>query len=136
MSFQSSSSSYKPSNFIVFWGMSTLELATEEMVLGLEHRSVDPKTPYRTFFLDGGTTAGLYQWFAHPASAGEVEFLDTDSGFTGGWDGAWNDIYNYELHGPITMDVTLPNGSVVSYFVYRTDHNDLGPCNWTSGPLT
>ena len=136
MGFQSSQSAYKPSPFIIFWGLNAAEVPTEEVVQSLQNRSIDPKTPYRTFTLNGGTTGGLYHYWASPVSAGEVEFLDVESGFTGGWDGAHNDIWNPELYGPVTIDVLTESGIVVPYYVYRTDHNDLGPVTWTSSLST
>jgi hypothetical protein len=136
MGFQSTQSVYKPKPFLIMWGQSTQEVADEALVLGLENRSVDPQTIDRTFFLTSTNGQDLYQYWASPVSAGEVEFLDTDSQFVGGWDGANNDIWDPLKFGPITLNITTPSGLVVPYYVYRTDYNNLGPCNWLSRAST
>lgn len=114
-----------------WYGMSTVEVATEAVILGLTGRGTTSGTYLTSFTLNA--TTGLYQYFAYPVSYGACQFLDTDSGFIGGWDGANNDIYS--LSGPIVMDIHV-GGQVVPFYVYRTDHEGLTLCHWTTQPAS
>lgn len=117
-------------NIAPYYGLSTTDAATEATVLSLQHRGT-PGTFVLTFSLTAGV--GQYQYFAYPESYGPCEFYDNDSSFTGGWDGANNDPFN--IYGPIVVPVTV-NSVIIPFYVYRTDHDDLGLCNWTTKVYT
>lgn len=120
---------YKPGSFLLLWGLSTLRRATPEMVLNLSVRSVSPKNVNRTFSLTAN--GGNFMYFASPVEFGPVQFLDTDSSFVGGWDGA-ND-NPFEVYGPIMLDLVIEE-ETIPYYVYRTDYEDLGLCHWKTSP--
>ena len=63
--------------------------------------------------------------YAYPASYGFATFLDIESNFTGGWDGAVA-----PAKGPATVNVTI-GGNVVPFYVYKTDYPNLGPVTWS-----
>lgn len=132
MGFQSTQSRYKATLPAPFYGMSTLEVATPAMVLALSGRFPVPITITRDFTLNAPTGSGLYMYFASPVSYGLVQFLDVESTFIGGWDGAQNN--PYDLYGPITLNITVPDGSIVPFYVYRTDFSELGSVHWQSSP--
>lgn len=75
--------------------------------------------PYR-FTLNA--PVGQYMYFAAPTTYGYIKFYDTESQFTGGWDGANN---NWSIFGP--RDVPIDG---VMYYVYRTDFSGLGLSIW------
>ena len=102
---------------------------TEALILGLTIRgTVEDRT-------GGFTTAnplllesqGMSQtmMYAYPASYGFATFLDIESNFTGGWDGAMA-----PAMGPATVNVTI-GGNVVPFYVYKTDYPNLGPVTWS-----
>lgn len=102
---------------------------TEALILGLTIRgTVEDRT-------GGFTTAnplllesqGMSQtmMYAYPASYGFATFLDIESNFTGGWDGAMA-----PAMGPATVNVTI-GGNVVVFYVYKTDYPNLGPVTWS-----
>ena len=102
---------------------------TEALILGLTIRgTVEDRT-------GGFTTAnplllesqGMSQtmMYAYPASYGFATFLDIESNFTGGWDGAVA-----PAMGPATVNVTI-GGNVVPFYVYKTDYPNLGPVTWS-----
>ena len=102
---------------------------TEALILGLTIRgTVADRT-------GGFTTAnplllesqGMSQtmMYAYPASYGFATFLDIESNFTGGWDGAMA-----PAMGPATVNVTI-GGNVVPFYVYKTDYPNLGPVTWS-----
>lgn len=63
-----------------------------------------------------------YQFYATPVKFGEVQFLDDNSAFVGGWDGS-----NAPAYGPIIVPVELEEGGgTVDFYLYRTDHPNLG----------
>lgn len=132
MSFQAAQSHFQPNElYVPVWGMSTQAIADAALVLGLQTRStVQPATLTQDFTLNAPSSSGLYMYFAYPVSMGLVQFLDVDSQFTGGWDGANDDPYN--VYGPITINITVPSGEVVPFYVYRTDYSDLGSVHWQS----
>ena len=111
-----------------YYGLSTLEVATEAMILNLAYRGPTAGVVDATIHLNASVGSGMYQFYAYPAAYGPAKFYDIDSGFYGGWDGANNDFMN--IWGPLTIDVTVA-GNKVPFFVYRTDYPDLGSCNWT-----
>lgn len=113
-----------------YYGLSTIAVATESLVLGLSNRGTNG-TYALSFVLDA--PAGSYQYFAYPVSYGACQMLDTDSGFVGGWDGANDDPYN--VYGPITLDVHI-SGDIIPFYVYRTDFDGLGLCHWTTQAAT
>lgn len=128
MGIQSTQSIYRPKDFNIMWGLSAQAIANEALVLGLANRSADPQTIVRDFWLNAPTGTGFYMYWASPVSAGQVQFFDVESQFTGGWDGA-ND-NPYEIYGPITLNITTPSGLVVPYYVYRSDYSELGNVHW------
>ena len=132
MGFQSVQSTHRAKLYAPFYGLSTLEVATEEMLLSLNRSMVTPMTTVLDFTLDAPTGSNLYMYFASPVSLGLVQFLDVESTFVGGWDGANNDPFN--VYGPITMNITAPDGSIIPFYVYRTDWYDLGSVRWQSSP--
>ena len=102
---------------------------TEALILGLTIRgTVEDRT-------GGFTTAnplllesqGMSQtmMYAYPASYGFATFLDIESNFTGGWDGAVA-----PAMGPAAVNVTI-GGNVVPFYVYKTDYPNLGPVKWS-----
>ena len=102
---------------------------TEALILGL---TIQGTVADRT---GGFTTAnplllesqGMSQtmMYAYPASYGFATFLDIESNFTGGWDGAVA-----PAMGPATVNVTI-GGNVVPFYVYKTDYPNLGPVTWS-----
>lgn len=84
-----------------------------------------------------------YMYFAYPKSYGKAQFFDQLSQFFGGWGGAGNS-------GPGPSDLTMANfndepyvasitmnGSLMEYYVYRTDYANLGPAasnKWLVSP--
>lgn len=118
-----------PANLSIapYFGLSNSANVNQALVLGLQYRGV-AGTPETSITLDAPTGSGAYQYFAYPASYGLVDFLDTDSNFTGGWDGA-ND-NPMEVYGPVTIMVQS-EGFLVPFYVYRTDYAELGLCHWT-----
>ena len=102
---------------------------TEALILGL---TIQGTVADRT---GGFTTAnplllesqGMSQtmMYAYPASYGFATFLDIESNFTGGWDGAMA-----PAMGPATVNVTI-GGNVVPFYVYKTDYPNLGPVTWS-----
>lgn len=77
------------------------------------------------------TVSSGYGYFAYPSALGLATFTDTATNFPGGWDGAsWpanGDIG--EDFGPIEVMRNV-NGTVINYYVYRTDFPDLGALNY------
>ncbi len=63
--------------------------------------------------------------YAYPASYGLATFQDTSAPGTGGWDGA-----TPSGSGPATVDVMI-DGVAVPFYVYETDHPNLGQVSWT-----
>ena len=68
-----------------------------------------------------------YGYFAHPSSLGTATFTDTNSLFTGGWDGAtWpNNGSVGATNGPLTILRTI-GGQQQSWKLYRTDFPGIG----------
>lgn len=67
-----------------------------------------------------------YMWYAYPMSYGLATFLDVGSQLTGGWDGAGNSgDGSTQYGGPIQVGIDT-NGVGTTYYVYRTDHSNLG----------
>lgn len=129
MGFQSTCLSHRvvsatPPLVAPYYGLSTVRVATPEMVLGLSNRGT-PGSVEATFNLTAGP--GQYQYFASPKKYGLVRFLDPDSSFYGGWDGANDDPWT--VWGPIVLDIEV-EGRLYPFYVYRTDHQNLGFCRW------
>lgn len=133
MGFQSTQSAYKATLQAPFYGMSAQAVATPAMVLALSGRFPSPISVTQDFTLNAPIASGLYMYFASPVSYGLVQFLDVESTFIGGWDGAQDN--PYDLYGPITLNITIPSGVIVPFYVYRTDYSELGSVNWRSSPL-
>ncbi len=102
----------------VYIGMSTNVSISESLILSFAQHVV-LTLPYQ-FILN--SPANDYMYWASPATLGKVKFYDSDSQFTGGWDGAYND---YVRTGPIEIIINS-----LLYKVYRTDFPGLGLCNW------
>lgn len=107
-----------------YYGLSTEVNITEALVLGLSNRG-NVGTNDFTFTLNAAPGSGLFMFYAYPVDFGASQFLDHDSGFYGGWDGANNDIWNGP-YGPVTITV-----QGIPFYVYRTDYEDLGSKTWT-----
>lgn len=107
-----------------YYGLSTDINITEALVLGLSNRGT-AGTNALTFNLDAPPGSGLFMFYAYPVDFGASQFVDQDNGFPGGWDGAYNDIWNGP-YGPMTISVMG-----IPFYVYRTDHEDLGLKTWT-----
>lgn len=130
MGFQSTQQRYTKTKIVAaYYGMSTNPIADEALVLGLSGRGPTPGSLDVTFSLDAPAGSGLYQYFAYPAEYGMVGFYDSDSFFYGGWDGANNN--PYVIYGTKIVNVNV-GGSVVPFYVYRTDWPNLGMCNWVA----
>lgn len=91
-----------------------------------------PTLQYRT---NGGKAASfaiddvgmdVYMWYAYPMSYGTASFYDVLSQQFGGWDGAGSPgNYATPAGGPIQVSLES-NGIGVVWYVYRTDHSNLG----------
>lgn len=133
MGFQSVQLQYRPkvlAGIAPFYGLSTVAIATPATILGFTGRGT-PGVIDLVFTLNSPANSGLYMYFAYPASLGLAKFLDTDSMFYGGWDGANDDPQN--IYGPATLMITYL-GVPTSFYVYRTDYPDLALCHWTASP--
>ena len=102
---------------------------TEALILGLTIRgTVEDRTGGFTtanpLLLESQGTSQTMM-YAYPASYGFATFLDIESNFTGGWDGAMA-----PAMGPATVNVTI-GGNVVPFYVYKTDYPNLGPVTWS-----
>ena len=113
-----------------YYGTSASTIINQSLVLGLAGRG-SPGVLTTTFTLNAPAGSGLYMYFAYPASYGLARFLDLDSMFYGGWDGANDDPQN--IYGPATIDVTV-NSVVTPFYVYRTDYPELALCHWEASP--
>lgn len=115
-------------NIAPYYGISQLLLMTADGILSLSNRGT-AGTLDCTFSLNPGTVedAGWHQWFCYPAEYGPAQFVDRDNNFIGGWDGAHDDFCN--IYGPSLVNVLI-EGKQVPFYCYRTDHPDLGLCNW------
>ena len=102
---------------LLYVGVSSVALMTSAVVQTLP--SMTPVLP-KLFDLTASTNQFMY--WASPITLGYVKFYDTESMFTGGWDGAHDD---YVSLGPITLTVLG-----VQYYVYRTDYPNLGHSYW------
>lgn len=162
--------SLPPSNFRVkagnpmlvapYYGKSAYQPITQEFVLSLPFRGVvgtnatyfeialpnfedykDPETPPDMF--PDVISPQEYGYFAYPVSFGKTQFLDSDNGFYGGWDGAKytenNGVYNPPenwddppIMGAVIIDVNVPGIGTVPMYVYRTDRFDLGLLRFTA----
>lgn len=131
MGFQSAQIRFRSKPEVVtvapYYGMSASSVITESLVLGLSGRGPTPGQIATDFNLDAVTGTGNYMYFAYPASYGSARFLDIDSNFYGGWDGANDDPEN--ILGPALVNVTI-GGKSVPFYVYRTDYPELGYCRW------
>ena len=112
-----------------YYGLSSVNVATEALILALPGRGTEG-TYACTFELDA--PSGQYQYFCYPVLYGACQFLDTDSGFVGGWDGANDDPWN--VYGPIVVDVHV-SGNLIPFYVFRTDNEGLGLCHWIAQPV-
>lgn len=130
MGFQSIQSTYEGKLYAPLYGLSSDEVATEAMLLTLNRFPTQPITLVQDYALTAPTGSNAFMYFAYPAELGYCMQLDVDSNFIGGWDGAQNNFY--ELWGPIIINITAPNGSIVPFYVYRTDHAELGYVRWQS----
>lgn len=91
-----------------------------------------PTLQYRT---NGGKAASFsidavgmdtFMWYAYPMSYGTASFYDVLSQQFGGWDGAGSPgNYATQNGGPIQVSLES-NGIGVVWYVYRTDHSNLG----------
>jgi hypothetical protein len=91
-----------------------------------------PTLQYRT---NGGKAANFaiddigmdtFMWYAYPMSYGTASFYDVLSQQFGGWDGAGSPgNYATSTGGPIQVSLES-NGVGVVWYVYRTDHSNLG----------
>ena len=134
MGFQSTHSRYRKKQDLIpsiapYYGLSTVAVATSAMVLGLTGRGPTHGVIDTTFTLNALNGSGNYMYFAYPASWGTAKFLDVDSNFYGGWDGANDDPMN--VYGPSLLTVSI-SGTQVQFYVYRTDYPDLGLCHWVA----
>ena len=91
----------------------------EGLIKGLAFRG-NKGTRNVDFAIDAGGFDN-YMFFASPVQFGECGFLDVQSQFVGAWDGA-----NAPAYGPIIVPVTIETGEVVDFYLYRTDHDNLG----------
>ena len=113
-----------------YYGLSTDTNITEALVLGLAHRGTAGTNSF-VFTMDATPGSGLFMFYAYPVDFGASQFLDSDSGFPGGWDGAQNDIWDPQKWGPVTITVMG-----IPFYVYRTDYEDLGLKTWTVSDAT
>lgn len=131
MGFQSIHVQHRPKLLVPMYGMSAQTIADASLILSLSNRS-EIATLVQDFTLNAPTGSNLYMYFAYPVSMGLAQFLDVESQFVGGWDGAFDD--PYEQWGPAVVNVTTPSGAVVPFYVYRTDYAELGSVRWQSSP--
>lgn len=81
-----------------------------------------------SFTLDCPSGSGLTMYYAYPVAYGQATFLDVESTFEGGWDGASGD-WGQTL-GPIIVPVDI-NGVMVDFYLYQTDFEELGSVEWS-----
>lgn len=112
------------------YGMSTATVINKALIDSLTNYGPTAGVIDTTFTLNAPVGSGLYQYFAYPASYGHAQFLDLDSNFYGGWDGANDDPMN--VFGPVLFDYDIGGGNMVPYYVYRTDYPDLTLSRWTA----
>lgn len=105
------------------YGHSTKRLADQALVYELALQNRGPNLSRVTMGFLISTGPNEFMWYCYPSSYGEGTFLDVASNFTGGWDGAHDDIFS--IWGPSTINV-LVNGSTVPFFCYRSDWDNLG----------
>jgi hypothetical protein len=90
----------------------------ENLIKSLQYRG-NRSTRNFNFAIDAqGTSTSMF--YAYPKIFGTAEFLDVQSQFVGGWDGA-----NPPNLGPLEVPVTL-DGEVIVFYLYKTDHTNLG----------
>lgn len=91
------------------------------------------RTDTQNFLLNLNIQSG-YGYLAYPTALGLATFTD-ENGFEGGWDGAsWapgsvGDGVG-EHYGPITVQRDV-SGQMISYYIYRTDFDNLGQLEFT-----
>lgn len=112
------------------YGMSTATVVNQALVDSLTNYGPTAGVIDTTFTLNAPVGSGLYQYFAYPAAYGHAQFLDLDSNFYGGWDGAHDDPMN--VFGAILIDYDIGGGTIVPYYVYRTDYPDLTLSRWVA----
>jgi hypothetical protein len=74
------------------------------------------------------SSANQTMYYAYPVSYGQALFMDSTTGFTGGWDGVHGD--GGMTMGPIIVDVDV-SGTIVPFYLYETDWPNLGLMTWT-----
>lgn len=127
MGFQNIMVTYKRKTAITpYYGVALYNATLDEsLVLGLQFRGPAPNRKHPGFTLTDDENSAMY--YAYPSSYGFASFIDVDSGFGGGWDGANGDPVN--LPGPKIINVTI-NGQQIEFYAYKTDWPNLGTVTW------
>lgn len=90
----------------------------QNLIKSLQYRGVGG-TRNTSFAIDAnGMSTSMF--YAYPKLFGLATFYDTQSQFEGGWDGASSGL------GPIEVTVNLEGQDIV-FYLYQTDHTNLGP---------
>lgn len=121
-----------PSNIFPYFGLGPASMSQSEknsdFIKGLQYRGTEASRNHSGFVLDAPSNSGMSMCYAYPVSYGQATFLDVESNFQGGWDGAHGD-YGSTL-GPIVVDVNF-DGAIVPFYLYQTDWEDLGRVLWS-----
>lgn len=127
-----SSGPLPPSNIFPYYGVASADLTQEqkngEFIKGLTYRGPTASRANPSFTLNTPSGSNLTMFYAYPVEYGEATFLDVQSNFQGGWDGAHGD-YGSTM-GPIIVPVDF-NGAVVNFYLYQTDWPELGQVEWS-----
>lgn len=121
-----------PSNILPYFGVASVNLTQAQkngaFIKGLTNRGPTASRVNPSFTLNAPSGSGLTMYYAYPVSYGEATFLDIQSNFQGGWDGAHGD-YGSTM-GPIIVPVDF-NGTTVNFYLYQTDWEELGQVEWS-----
>lgn len=121
-----------PSNILPYYGLASVNTPmsgkNSDFIKALQFRGPNASRVNPSFTLDAPAGSSMSMFYAYPVEYGEATFLDIQSNFQGGWDGAHGD-YGSTL-GPIVVPVNF-NGAIVNFYLYQTDWEDLGRVEWS-----
>lgn len=120
-----------PTNILPYYGVAPWDITQAQkngnFIKGLSTRGPTANRLNNSFTLNTPSGSGLTMYYAYPVSYGEAEFLDVESNFQGGWDGAHGDYGN--TLGPIIVPVDI-SGTIINFYLYQTDYDELGSIEW------
>lgn len=115
-----------------YFGLGPWEIPQEakngDFIKALSNRGPTASRLHPSFTLNAVTGSGNTFYYAYPVSYGEATFLDVESTFEGGWDGASGD-WGQTL-GPIIVPVDI-DGVMIDFYLYQTDYEELGLVEWS-----